>query len=162
MRYEVKMLATYLFSLQAMLRQYGPDVPEASLKKLVTAFSELRQMADEGLIAYPYSTREVVNIVKHLQVRKVFQCEDGHHIKCSVNTSTSYTLRIKDARKIAPQQCQLKQWGSNLSAFVRTIVYLPHELKSCLLTSFPSPGAPLSPFERNLPSLMVSCNHMSV
>lgn len=58
-----------------MLRQYGPDVPEASLKKLVTAFSELRQMADEGLIAYPYSTREVVNIVKHLQVRKVFQCE---------------------------------------------------------------------------------------
>lgn len=57
-----------------MLRQYGPDVPETSLKKLVTAFSELRQMADEGLIAYPYSTREVVNIVKHLQVRKVFQC----------------------------------------------------------------------------------------
>ena len=51
-----------------MLRQYGPDVPEASLKKLVSAFSELRQMADEGLIAYPYSTREVVNIVKHLQV----------------------------------------------------------------------------------------------
>ena len=58
-----------------MLRQYGPDVPEASLKKLVTAFSELRQMADEGLIAYPYSTREVVNIVKHLQVCEVFQCE---------------------------------------------------------------------------------------
>ena len=26
-------------------------------------------MADEGSINYPYSTREVVNIVKHLQVR---------------------------------------------------------------------------------------------
>ena len=27
-------------------------------------------MADEGQIHYPYSTREVVNIVKHLEVRK--------------------------------------------------------------------------------------------
>ena len=26
-------------------------------------------MADEGSITYPYSTREVVNIVKHLQVK---------------------------------------------------------------------------------------------
>ena len=26
-------------------------------------------MADEGSITYPYSTREVVNIVKHLQVQ---------------------------------------------------------------------------------------------
>ena len=54
--------------LQAMLRQYGGDVPEHLLEKLVGAFSELGAMADEGLIAYPYSTREVVAIVKHLQV----------------------------------------------------------------------------------------------
>ncbi|XP_060072942.1 von Willebrand factor A domain-containing protein 8-like [Ylistrum balloti] len=51
----------------AMLRQYGPNVPETTLKKLVQAFGELRNMADQGLIAYPYSTREVVNIVKHIQ-----------------------------------------------------------------------------------------------
>ncbi|KAJ8030585.1 von Willebrand factor A domain-containing protein 8 [Holothuria leucospilota] len=51
----------------AMLRRYGPDVPEATLKKLVLAFSELRNMADQNLISYPYSTREVVNMVKHLQ-----------------------------------------------------------------------------------------------
>ena len=31
-------------------------------------FAELRGMADEGQIQYPYSTREVVNIVKHLEV----------------------------------------------------------------------------------------------
>ena len=36
------------------------------LRRLVTTFSELRSMADEGTIQYPYSTREVVNIVKHL------------------------------------------------------------------------------------------------
>ena len=36
---------------------------------ILQAFSELRAMADEGSITYPYSTREVVNIVKHLQVQ---------------------------------------------------------------------------------------------
>ena len=52
----------------SMLRQYGRDVPEATLRKLVLAFGELRNLADQGVIAYPYSTREVVSIVKHLQV----------------------------------------------------------------------------------------------
>ncbi len=52
----------------SMLRQYGPDVPDHVLRKLVAAFGELRDMADQGLINYPYSTREVVNMVKHLQV----------------------------------------------------------------------------------------------
>ena len=51
-----------------MLKQYGPDVPHSVLSMLVDSFSELRHMADLGQIAYPYSTREVVNIVKHLQV----------------------------------------------------------------------------------------------
>jgi hypothetical protein len=36
--------------------------------RLVKTFAELRSMADEGQIQYPYSTREVVNIVKHLEV----------------------------------------------------------------------------------------------
>ena len=53
-----------------MLRRYGSTVDDSTLTKLVSAFSELRQMADEGLIAYPYSTREVVNIVKHMEVGK--------------------------------------------------------------------------------------------
>ena len=55
-------------SEMAMLQRYGPDVPKSILRKLVLAFSELRELADQGLIAYPYSTREVVNMVKHLQV----------------------------------------------------------------------------------------------
>lgn len=51
-----------------LLRDYGPDVSEDILKKLVDIFDELRTLADQGLVNYPYSTREVVNIVKHLQV----------------------------------------------------------------------------------------------
>ncbi|XP_049790817.1 von Willebrand factor A domain-containing protein 8 [Schistocerca nitens] len=55
-------------SERALLKQYGPDVPDAVINRLVKAFGELRSMADQGLVQYPYSTREVVNIVKHLQV----------------------------------------------------------------------------------------------
>lgn len=50
-----------------LLKQYGPDVNENVLHKLVNAFAELRSMADIGQLNYPYSAREVVNIVKHLQ-----------------------------------------------------------------------------------------------
>ncbi|XP_046853254.1 von Willebrand factor A domain-containing protein 8-like isoform X2 [Xenia sp. Carnegie-2017] len=51
-----------------MLKQYGPNVPQHILTMLVDAFAELRCLVDVGQIAYPYSTREVVNVVKHLQV----------------------------------------------------------------------------------------------
>lgn len=50
-----------------LLQKYGPNVPKSLLTKLVNAFSELRNMADVGQLNYPYSTREVVNIVKHLE-----------------------------------------------------------------------------------------------
>ena len=39
-----------------MLRQYGPNVPEETLSRLVKAFSELRTMADEGQIQVIIST----------------------------------------------------------------------------------------------------------
>lgn len=50
-----------------LLTSYGPNVDKKTIKKLVNAFAELRSMADVSQISYPYSTREVVNIVKHLE-----------------------------------------------------------------------------------------------
>ncbi|XP_020295442.1 von Willebrand factor A domain-containing protein 8 isoform X2 [Pseudomyrmex gracilis] len=50
-----------------LLKRYGPRIDEQTIRKLVRAFGELRSMADQGLVSYPYSTREVVNIVKHLE-----------------------------------------------------------------------------------------------
>ena len=50
-----------------MLRMYAPNVSENILTKLVSAFGSLRKLSDQGLISYPYSTRELVNIVKHLE-----------------------------------------------------------------------------------------------
>lgn len=90
----------------AMLRQYGPDVPEAVLQKLVSAFGELRNMADQGIITYPYSTREVVNIVKHLQkfpteglanvVRNVFDFDsyNGEMREILINTLHKHGIPI--------------------------------------------------------------------
>ncbi|XP_050079027.1 von Willebrand factor A domain-containing protein 8 [Anopheles maculipalpis] len=50
-----------------LLQQYGPSVPVATIRRLVDAFAELREMADAGTLHYPYSTREVVAIVRHLE-----------------------------------------------------------------------------------------------
>ncbi len=51
----------------ALLRAYGPDVPEPLLRQLVASFGALRAQVDEGVFSYPYSTRELVNVVKHMQ-----------------------------------------------------------------------------------------------
>ncbi|XP_034614310.1 von Willebrand factor A domain-containing protein 8 [Trachemys scripta elegans] len=77
----------------AMLRQYGPDVPEPILQKLVAAFGELRSLADQGIINYPYSTREVVNIVKHLQK---FPIEGLANVVRNVFDFDSYNNEMRD------------------------------------------------------------------
>jgi hypothetical protein len=47
-------------------QDYAPSVPVNLLRLLVAAFSDLRRMVEEGSLLYPYSTRELVNIVRHL------------------------------------------------------------------------------------------------
>ncbi|KAG8302129.1 von Willebrand factor A domain-containing protein 8 [Homalodisca vitripennis] len=54
-------------SERALLSQYGPDVSRETVSRLVAAFAKLRSLADQGMVTYPYSTREAVSIVKHLQ-----------------------------------------------------------------------------------------------
>ncbi|CAJ1380979.1 unnamed protein product [Effrenium voratum] len=49
-----------------LLRSYGPSVPKETLARLLALFAELRRLVAEGLLAYPYSTRELVRIVRHL------------------------------------------------------------------------------------------------
>lgn len=48
-----------------MIRKYGSKVPVDTLNQLLTIFNELRDKTDQGLLQYPYSTRELVNIVRH-------------------------------------------------------------------------------------------------
>ena len=49
-----------------LLQSYAPEVPEALLRMLTSAFRELRESVDAGKLIYPYSTRELTNVVRHL------------------------------------------------------------------------------------------------
>ncbi|TPX37183.1 hypothetical protein SmJEL517_g01076 [Synchytrium microbalum] len=49
-----------------LLSGFAPAVDRNTMEKLVHAFGDLRQAFDEGLVAYPYSLRELMAIVKHL------------------------------------------------------------------------------------------------
>ena len=51
-----------------VLQQYGPNVPLFALNSMIDAFEELSQLVQEGLLAYPYSLRELVAVVKHVEV----------------------------------------------------------------------------------------------
>ena len=50
-----------------MLTRYAPNVDLDIITRLIDAFDELRELTNSGSLSYPYSTRELVNIVKHLQ-----------------------------------------------------------------------------------------------
>jgi MoxR-like ATPase len=50
-----------------MLRMYGPSISLKILDRLSSAFSELREMSENGTLLYPYSTRELVGVVRHLE-----------------------------------------------------------------------------------------------
>jgi len=56
-------------SEQALLRSYAPSMSQHLLDALTSSFAELRSLNEGGLLAYPYSTRELVAIATHLEVR---------------------------------------------------------------------------------------------
>jgi MoxR-like ATPase len=50
-----------------LLQSYGPNVDERLLRSIAGSFAELRSLSDRGDISYPYSTREAVAVIKHLE-----------------------------------------------------------------------------------------------
>lgn len=60
-----------------LLKRYGPSIPTPNLIRIQEVFNDLREMYDSGKLTYPYSTREIVNVVRHLEQypgdRNVFQ-----------------------------------------------------------------------------------------
>jgi hypothetical protein len=49
------------------LRSYAPKTAQHDLAALAESFAELRRLFESGDISYPYSTREAVAVVKHLE-----------------------------------------------------------------------------------------------
>ena len=50
------------------IHRYAPEVSLDVIERQADAFAELRLLVEQGVLAYPYSTRELVNITRHLQV----------------------------------------------------------------------------------------------
>ncbi|MDP2437681.1 MAG: AAA family ATPase [archaeon] len=50
-----------------LLRSYAPDLKQELVRQLATAFRLLRARVEAGKLTYPYSTRECLAIIKHLQ-----------------------------------------------------------------------------------------------
>ncbi|KAH9247158.1 hypothetical protein BASA81_015242 [Batrachochytrium salamandrivorans] len=115
-----------------LLKNYAPEIPDDVLVKLISLFNDLRGLVDEGLISYPYSTRELVNTVKHLQAypneglsRALFNVFDFDHYDPDVKTiltdamishgipmDTDSSFRLQLATEIPlPEQTTLEQWA---------------------------------------------------
>lgn len=51
----------------SLLKAYGPDVPLDTIQRIALAFQDLRVMHEKNELTYPYSAREAVSVIKHLQ-----------------------------------------------------------------------------------------------
>jgi hypothetical protein len=50
-----------------LLQAYAPSINEKLLHNISASFDELRKLFENGVIAYPYSTREAVAVARHLE-----------------------------------------------------------------------------------------------
>jgi len=50
-----------------LLSSYAPTLNQDIIHAVASSFSDLRYMSDNGDITYPYSTREAIAVVKHLE-----------------------------------------------------------------------------------------------
>ncbi|KAK0451876.1 AAA domain-containing protein [Armillaria borealis] len=54
-------------SERKLLEQLAPELPEDVIHRLVGAFQDLRVGYENGSLGYPYSLRELINLVQHMQ-----------------------------------------------------------------------------------------------
>jgi hypothetical protein len=50
----------------SLLSRYGPNVPKHALTVLNSAFGEIANLVEQGVLTYPYSLRELANVVRHM------------------------------------------------------------------------------------------------
>ena len=116
-----------------LLQNFAPKLERKKLEQLVDVFTELRQLSTDGIISYPYSLRELVSIVKHLNlfpdesvadvVRNVFDLDNYntdvidrirgilhrhgipfHVQRRTVNLATSHPLKLVASRESWPMR----------------------------------------------------------
>lgn len=56
-----------LYSEINLLSSYGPDIPLDIIRRIALSFQDLRTKYENHELSYPYSAREAVAVIKHLQ-----------------------------------------------------------------------------------------------
>lgn len=54
-------------SQASILKSYGPNVPEETIQKIIRIWQDLGIAHERGMLAYPFSIREAVNVVRHFE-----------------------------------------------------------------------------------------------
>lgn len=76
-----------------LLKSYAPAVDLELLQRLINLFGDLREMVDRGVLTYPYSLRELVNISKHIQA---FPGDSLAHAIDNVFHFDSYDTQLRE------------------------------------------------------------------
>eukprot|EP01116_Phalansterium_solitarium_P000081 TRINITY_DN10050_c0_g5_i1.p1 TRINITY_DN10050_c0_g5~~TRINITY_DN10050_c0_g5_i1.p1 ORF type:complete len:1481 (+),score=541.02 TRINITY_DN10050_c0_g5_i1:2061-6503(+) len=119
-----------------MLSWYGPDVDPETLQRLCSAFAELRALVDEGRLSYPYSTREAVAIVRHLQAFPADSLAQALDNVFSFDVYQDATVQqllevfVKHGVDVDPNRFLLRQPSSLSSEQRLSVVYEEQESKN--------------------------------
>lgn len=106
-----------LVSEASLLANYAPTTSPLLLDKLAKAFARLRDLHQSGVVAYPYSIREAVAVVRHLEKfpedglgGSGFVTTPAHHLALLVKPSfyrppSPSPLAHPSTCSYCPQQC---------------------------------------------------------
>jgi MoxR-like ATPase len=50
-----------------ILKSYGPNLPDETIQKIIRIWQDLSKAHERGILAYPFSIREAVGVVRHLE-----------------------------------------------------------------------------------------------
>ena len=125
-------------SEKRILKAYAPDLDERNLLRLQRVFQDLRELEED--LSYPYSTRELVAIIRHLDrfprdgvsgaIRSVFDFEQWNEGSVDLvrkvlrrHGIAEYVEGVRTGRvlelKIAPSALEPISFGAWFAALVR-------------------------------------------
>ena len=125
-------------SEKRILKAYAPDLDERNLLRLQRVFQDLRELEED--LSYPYSTRELVAIIRHLDrfprdgvsgaIRSVFDFEQWNEGSVDLvrkvlrrHGIAEYVEGVRTGRvlelKIAPSDLEPISFGAWFAALVR-------------------------------------------
>ena len=112
-----------------LLSAYAPGVPNSLLQCLAGAFGELRALVEDGQLSYPYSTREAVAVVSHLEVFP----DDG--LVGALENVLAFDAYSPDLRRILSEV--FNRHGIPLPAFAPTEETTTYEVRLATEKSLP-------------------------